>query len=156
MYNLVKSFFVIAFFALLTGCAAKTEHNVDFNYNIRAAADINPDIQNMPSPVIVRVYQLSNKINFEDATYNVLFESDHNALGAEYISLNEYLVHPGTNNEVELKISENAKYLGVAVGYRSIDNVNWRTVIAVPDGKFWRDAGIEIKVDKLSVRVLVL
>ena len=143
----------------LTACSSTTEHNVDFSYFITASNDINPDVQGQASPVLVRVYQLTSDINFNNATYDALFESNQNALGGEYISLNEYLIHPESKNQVELKISENAKFIGVAVGYRSVDMVTWRTALQVPEGKFWKvwqDAGIEIKVEKLSVRVVQL
>lgn len=153
------SIFIITFIlvVLSSGCSMQQgESNVDFKYQITASEDINPNINGEPSPVLVRVYQLSNKVNFQNAPYEALFDNVHTALGAEFISINEYLVHPGTNNPVELEISENVKYLGVAVGYRSIDMVNWRAVIAVPDNHFWNDSGIEIKVDTLSVRVIEL
>ena len=156
MFSYLKISFVAVFCIALVACSSTTENNVDFSSSIRAAADINPDFENRPAPVLVRVSQLTSRINFDDASYTALFESNHNALGAEYIALDEYLIHPGTNNEVELQISENAKYIGIAVGYRSIDMVNWRTVVTVPDGQFWRDSGLEIKVDKLSVRVIEL
>ncbi|MBL4630200.1 MAG: type VI secretion system lipoprotein TssJ [Paraglaciecola sp.] len=139
---------------LLVACSSTTENTVDFNYFITASADINPDIAGRPSSVIVRIYQLTNKINFEDSSYDALFESNHNALGTEYITLDEYLIDPNSRKEVELKISENAKYIGVVVGYRSTDMVTWRTVKTVPEDRFWRDSGIEIKIDKLSVRVV--
>jgi type VI secretion system protein VasD len=139
---------------LLVSCSSNTENTVDFNYFITASADINPDIAGRPSSVIVRIYQLTNKINFENASYDALFESNHNALGTEYINLDEYLIDPNTRKEVELKISENAKYIGVVVGYRSTDMVTWRTIKAVPEGSFWRNSGIEFKIDKLSVRVV--
>ncbi|GAC21717.1 type VI secretion system lipoprotein TssJ [Paraglaciecola arctica] len=139
---------------LLVSCSSNTENTVDFNYFITASADINPDIEGRPSSVIVRIYQLTNKINFENASYDALFESNHNALGTEYINLDEYLIDPNTRKEVELKISENAKYIGVVVGYRSTDMVTWRTIKAVPEGSFWRNSGIEFKIDKLSVRVV--
>lgn len=138
----------------LTACMSTSENKIDFSYTITASTDINPDIQGKPSSVIVRVYQLSNKINFENATYDALFESEHNALGTEYITLNEYLVDPNTTTSIDLKISENAKYIGVVVGYRSIDMVTWRTVKEVPEGSFWKSSGLEIKVEKLSVRVI--
>ena len=131
-----------------------SENKVDFSYVISASSDINPDIQGKASSVIVRVYQLSNKINFENATYDALFDSDHNALGTEYITLNEYLVDPDSKKEIDLKISENAKYIGVVVGYRSIDMVTWRTIMEVPEGSLWSDSGLEVKVEKLSVRVI--
>ena len=139
---------------LLVACSSTTENTVDFNYFITASADINPDIAGRPSSVIVRIYQLTNKINFEDSSYDALFESNHNALGTEYITLDEYLIDPNSSKEVELKISENAKYIGVVVGYRSTNMVTWRTVKTVPEESFWRDSGIEVKIDKLSVRIV--
>lgn len=138
----------------LLACSSTTENTVDFSYFIKASKDINPDIAGRPSSVIVRIYQLTNKLNFENASYDALFESNHNALGTEYITLDEYLIDPGTNKEVELKISENAKYIGVVVGYRSTDMVTWRTVKEVPEGSFWKTSGIEFKIEKLSVRVV--
>ncbi len=154
----ISKFIIIFFlFTLIIGCAVKpSESNVDFTYQITTSHDINPNINGQPSPVLVRVYQLSNKVNFQNATYEALFDNEHSALGAEFISINEYLVHPNTSNPVQLQISENVKYLGVAVGYRSIDMVNWRAVVAVPENHFWRNLGIEIKVDTLSVRVIEL
>lgn len=154
----ISKFIIIFFlFTLSIGCSTQQgERSVDFKYQITTSNDINPNINGEPSPVLVRVYQLSNKVNFQNAPYEALFDNEHSALGAEFININEYLVHPGTNNPVQLQISENVKYLGVAVGYRSIDMVNWRAVIAVPENHFWSDSGIEIKVDTLSVRVIEL
>jgi len=154
MFNYIRKVVVFCICIALTACMSTTENKVDFSYAISAASDINPDIEGKPSSVVVRVYQLSNKINFENATYDALFESDHNALGTEYITLNEFLVDPNTKNTIDLKISENAKYIGVVVGYRSIDMVTWRTVMEVPEGSFWKSSGLEIKVEKLSVRVI--
>jgi type VI secretion system protein VasD len=139
---------------LLTACSSTTEKTVDFNYFISASEDINPDITGQSSSVIVRIYQLTNKINFENATYDALFESNQNALGTEYIGLEEYLIDPNSKRKIELKISENARYIGIVVGYRSTDMVTWRTVKAIPENSFWKSSGIEIKISKLSVRVV--
>jgi type VI secretion system protein VasD len=154
MLDFFKKMSVVYLCVFLTACGATTENNVDFSYLISASSDINPDIEGRPSSVIVRVYQLANKINFENANYNELFESDHNALGTEFITLNEYFVDPGSKNDIELKISENTKYIGVVVGYRSVEMVTWRTVMSVPEKSFFSDSGLEIKVEKLSVRVI--
>lgn len=154
MLNFLKKIGIVCMCVFLTACGSTSENNVDFSYVISASSDMNPDIQGKASSVIVRVYQLSNKINFENATYNELFESEHNALGTEYITLNEYLVDPDSKREIDLKISENTKYIGVVVGYRSTDMVTWRTFMKVPEGSFWNSSGLEIKVEKLSVRVI--
>ena len=154
MLNFLKKIGIICMCVFLTACSSTSENNVDFSYVISASSDINPDIQGKASSVIVRVYQLTNKINFENATYDELFESQHNALGTEFITLNEYLVDPDNKKEIDLKISENTKYIGVVVGYRSTDMVTWRTLVEVPEDSFWKSAGLEIKIEKLSVRVI--
>jgi type VI secretion system protein VasD len=154
MLNYLKKIGIVCICVFLTACSSNSENKVDFSYTISASSNINPDIQGKPSAVIVRVYQLSNKINFENATYDELFESEHNALGTEFITLNEYLVDPDSKKEIDLKISENTKYIGVVVGYRSTDMVTWRTFTKVPEGSFWKSSGLEIKVEKLSVRVI--
>lgn len=154
MVNYLKKAAFLYLCLMLSGCLSTTENTVDFSYFITASSDINPDIAGRPSSVIVRVYQLSNKINFENASYDALFQTNQNALGTEFINLDEYLIDPNTTKEVELTISENARYIGVVVGYRSVDMVTWRTLKAVPEASFWRDSGIEIKIDKLSVRVI--
>ena len=154
MLKHLKKTGIIYLCLLLVACSSTTENTVNFNYFITASADINPDIAGRPSSVIVRIYQLTNKVNFENSSYDALFESNHNALGTEYITLDEYLIDPDSRKEIELKISENAKFIGVVVGYRSTDMVTWRTVKVVPEDSFWKSSGIEIKIDKLSVRVV--
>jgi type VI secretion system protein VasD len=154
MLAIFKKVSVVCLCLFLTACGSTSENNVDFKYLISATSDINPDIEGLPSSVIVRVYQLTNKINFENANYDELFESDHNVLGTEFITLNEYFVDPNSKNDVDLKISENTRFIGIVVGYRSVEMVTWRTVITVPEEKFWHGSGLEIKVEKLSVRVI--
>ncbi|PCH95019.1 MAG: type VI secretion system lipoprotein TssJ [Gammaproteobacteria bacterium] len=156
MLSYFKKTTLIFLCTLLISCGSTSENNVEFSYLISASADINPDIEGRPSAVLVRVYQLTNNVNFGNASYEALFESDHNALGSEYITLNEYLVDPQSRNEIELKISEHTRFIGVVVGYRSVDMVTWRTVLEVPEKSFWKDSGLEIKVEKLSVRVIKL
>ncbi|GLR71902.1 type VI secretion system lipoprotein TssJ [Agaribacter marinus] len=142
---------------MLLACGSTGEKTVDFTYLITATDDINPDINGRASSVVVRVYQLSNSINFENAAYEDLFAASGNSLGSEFIAVNEYLVDPGSRTELDLEISENAKFIGVVVGYRSVDMVTWRTLKEIP-GKnyknFFSDSGLEIVVEKLSVRVV--
>lgn len=156
MSNFSKISFILLVATILNGCLSTQESTVDFTYIIKASADINPSIDNLPSPVVLRVYQLSNKINFEHSSYETLFNSDLNTLGTEYLKVSEYLIPPGTNKQEILQISKSAKYIGVAVGYRSIELVNWRIIIPTPTTKFWKSSGIAIQLDRVSVRVTSL
>jgi len=156
MLNYLSKAGTLCLCILLFGCMSTAEKKIDFSYNITASSDINPDIQGRPSSVVVRIFQLTNKLNFENASYDELLGSEYNALGTEFINLDEYLIDPDTKTEIELKISENTTFIGVAVGYRSVDMVTWRTVMSVPEQSFWRDSGLEIKVERLSVRVITI
>lgn len=139
---------------LLGACGSTGEKKVDITYMISAANDINPDITGQPSSVVVRVYQLSNRINFENASYEDLFATSGNSLGTEFIAVDEFLVDPATTIELDVEISENAKFLGIVVGYRSVDMVTWRTIEAVPEKSFFSSSGLQILIEKLSVRVV--
>ena len=151
---------LVSLTCVLASCTSTSENNVDFTYVLSASPDINPDIEGKPSSVLVRVFQLSNDINFRNASYDQLMGSHDNALGTEFIAVTEYLVDPDSRREVELKISEHTKFIGVAVGYRSMDMVTWRTVVSMPEANVWTgwsglsNTGLEIKVQKLSVRVI--
>lgn len=144
----------------LIGCESTTESSVSFTYQIKAASDINPDFKGTPSPVVVRIYQLTNDVNFINASYESLFENDRQALGAEYLTHDEYLVHPNSITPIKLEVSENVKHLGIAVGYRSIEMINWRSIIDINENQSWYDFlqshGIEVQIERLSMRVIKL
>jgi type VI secretion system protein VasD len=158
--NTILFVFTIALFSC--GSTPPQEQKIAFTYAISASDSINPDINNQPSSVVVRIYQLNSPLNFENALYEELFEPRKNALGTEYIAVNEYLVDPGMSQSFEVELSATAKFIGVAVGYRSVDMVTWRVIQTVqeknvfdPIGIFSR-GGIQVLVDELSVRVVEL
>lgn len=163
--NIIRQLSILLIFSLtLLACGSMPpqEQKTGFTYAISASNTINPDINNQPSSVVVRIYQLSNTLNFENALYEDLFEPIKNSLGAEYISVNEYLVDPGMSQSFEVEISATTKFIGVAVGYRSVDMVTWRVIQPVQEKSLLdpigilSGTGIQILVDELSVRVVEL
>ena len=162
MINIKQFIILLLVSSALLGCEniPPQEKNSEFIYSIKASDSINPDINGQPSSVVVRVFQLNSPLNFERARYEDLFEPIKNTLGAEYISVNEYLVDPGMSESFEVKLSAAAKFIGVAVGYRSIDMVTWRVVQPIEEKSaldpigLLDSSGIQILVDELSVRVV--
>lgn len=144
----------------LVACGSKpvTEKTNSFKYAVTASQNINPDINGQPSSVVVRVYQLKNRVNFGNARYEDLFTPNKNTLGAEFIAVNEYLVDPGFNSQLDIDVSTATKFIGIAVGYRSIDTVNWRTIVEMPKKSkldpigLFSGRGIQIILDGLNVR----
>lgn len=144
----------------LGACASNTEQKVKFSYSINATEDINPDRNGSPSSVVVRVFQLSNKGNFDAALYEDLFNGSTNVLGAEMIAVNDHLIDPGSSQTFNADISANTQHIGVAVGYRSLDQVTWKAIQSMPEKSvldslsFFGREGILISVEKHNVRVI--
>ncbi len=155
---------LLAFSLALCACESlpPQEKTKGFTYAITATNSINPDINNQPSSVVVRIYQLNSPLNFENALYEDLFNAKQNTLGAEFIAVNEYLIDPAMSQSFDVKIAATTKFIGVAVGYRSVDMVTWRAIQSVNESSLldkiniFSAGGIQVMIDELSVRVVEL
>src|SRR5579864_6296177 len=78
----------------LAGCSAPPPPVL--NLTITGTADQNPDAAGRPSPVAVRVYQLSGTAKFEQADVFALKDNEAKTLGTEAAAgSQEYLIAPG-------------------------------------------------------------
>jgi len=79
---------------LLAGCAAlmacstppPKPQPVNLKLNITASADVNPDAQNRPSPVVIRIYQLKDDAAFKGADFFALYDKEEATLAAALVS----------------------------------------------------------------------
>lgn len=94
--------------------------------DMAATASLNPDRKGDPLPVVVRVYQLTDKGAFESATFNQLWKSDEASLGKTLLTRNEVIINPNSNNKIELDRHEQAKYVGVVAIFRNPIEHKWR------------------------------
>jgi type VI secretion system protein VasD len=94
---------------------------------ITGTADQNPDAAGRPSPVAVRVYQLSGTAKFEQADVFALKDNEAKTLGAEAAAASqEFLIAPGDTKTVKIDLKPMVASIGVAVMYRDIDQAHWR------------------------------
>ena len=100
---------------------------------VRAAADVNPDAQSRPSPIVVRIYQLKDDATFKDAEFFALYDKEEGTLAASMISRQEFEVAPGAEKVVDYQVSLDARFLGVAAAYRNIRNSVWRAELGSQD-----------------------
>jgi len=102
---------------------------------IRADENINPNQSGVPSPIVIKLYDLKATTNFMAASFFELLDNDVTRLGPEMISKQEVEVVPGTSREVEHDITGDVKYLGVIAGFRDISAAQWRAVTELTPGK---------------------
>ena len=127
---------------ILTGNANERRH-------VAAHADVNPDANGRPSPVVVRVYQLKDDAAFKNADFFALFDKEQATLATSLIDRQEYELTPGEQRSVDFPVSGEAKFLGVAAAFRDIRNAEWRALTAAPK-KGYKNM---VKTDAVTVSV---
>jgi len=139
----------------LFGCASTPKERA-LEGGIYTSADLNPDHNNRPSPVVLRVYQLSSKVNFVNADFFSLYDDAQALLAKDLISVEERELLPGAHYKYNLELDPETNYVGIVVAFREIDKAQWISVAQVPE-KEWFDLinkpVIEITINKLSALI---
>ncbi|WP_028865931.1 type VI secretion system lipoprotein TssJ [Psychromonas aquimarina] len=114
------------------------------------AKDINPDLYERPSPVVVTIYELSSRTIFDNQDFFALYEDSESILGPDLLNKEELELQPEQKLTHTLELNKNARFVGIVVAYRDIDKSRWRGVVEVsPTG--YDD--IDINVEKLAVYI---
>ena len=125
---------MLAALALLTtACGTKPAQPVPARARFIASADMNPDPAGRASPVVVRVFQLRDGGEFASADFFALNEKEKEALGASFISREEYVLAPGESRDLELALDPQARVLGAVAAFRDIRSARWRALTPVPE-----------------------
>ncbi|MHC6223452.1 type VI secretion system lipoprotein TssJ [Pseudomonas sp. X10] len=114
-----------------------------------AAAGLNPGAGGVPAPVRVRIYELKNSAAFARADYFALAERAQETLAADLIDQDEVLLQPGEQLRLERPLNPATRQVGLVVGYREIDQAQWRSVLPVPPHDY------QISLDVRAVRSAV-
>ncbi len=114
------------------------------------SAQANPDHRKRPSPVVLRLYELKGRAQFDALDFVTLTERDKETLGADLVSREEIVLRPGETRTITKKVSPDAAFLGVTAGFRNIERAQWRAVTALQGQS---ETEFQIKVDALTVTV---
>lgn len=115
---------------LLVGCSS-TPDPTYVAMTLNASANVNPDHAERPSPLVVRVLELSSITGFENAEFFDLYNNAKSTLGADFIAEEEVILRPGDQKILKLKLSEQGQYLAVIGAYQDIDNAQWQYIYTV-------------------------
>lgn len=119
--------------ALTAGCGAAPPKPAAAKARITAAADVNPDREGRASPVHVRIFQLKEDGAFMGADFWALVDKEQETLGPSLVQRLEFDLTPSEEKEFELKISPEARVLGVMAEYADYRNAEWRVVAQAPN-----------------------
>lgn len=99
--------------------------------HFRVANDLNPDSNDRPSPVIVKVYELASKTIFENQDFFALYDNPASVLKTDLLRSEEFVFEPGQLAQTRKELHPATKAIGVIVAYRDIENARWRAVVDV-------------------------
>lgn len=101
---------------------------------LRADDELNPTTDGYSAPVRVRLLELRSAAAFSRTDYFSLAERAGAMLGGELVAEDEWLVHPGQTRELTRALNPATRHLGLLVGYREIDQAQWRLVLEPKQG----------------------
>lgn len=129
----------------LGGCAGTAKSlPVPYSVTFQAADDINADSQRRPSPVALQLFRLKSGDAFERADYFSLQNKPAQALGGDLVGADRLILRPGESRTLRYTGDESVREIGVAAGYRNLEKIRWKSVIALPYPnqtnlwKFWQ------------------
>lgn len=123
---------------------------------VSSANNINPNLRGVPSPVEVRLYQLSESQAFTDSNFLQLYEQPQEILKASLV-VSRHLgsLLPNETKKYSMPLSTSVKYIGVVAGfadYLQAKNKSLIEMIAVSEP---RDVYLNIHLDGLNMTVTI-
>lgn len=119
---------MVMLFAVLAGCGGPM-----VKVGLSSTANLNMNRDNEPLPVVVRIYQLSDRASFENTTFNDIWKRDLAVLGNAMLTRKEVIINPGSQQRIEFDRHDQAKYIGVVAIFRNPVDKRWRDVYELSD-----------------------
>lgn len=112
-----------------------------------AGNNLNAGTDNRPTAAIIKIYHLRSAQRFEKATFNSFLDQagEQAALGADLLSVNEIVLMPGNQQNLDEKLSAGAGVIGVVALFRAPAEGRWRLAFDANAKQLPRD-GITVGV----------
>lgn len=140
-----------ALLVLLSACSQILHQPMDVE--LKASNRLNPDNNQRSLPVLVKVYQLSNDIQFKRASYKQLWHDDISALGDSLMRQTEFMVKPGSKMNLKFTHNKEAKFIGVVAMFREPSKGQWRAVYSIEGRGIFQSKPLQIVLNEHSVNI---
>ncbi|MGP2658164.1 type VI secretion system lipoprotein TssJ [Malaciobacter sp. WC5094] len=128
----------------LVGCSSKPTH---LELVVNSTNDLNPDINNVSSPLMLTFYELESAENFMKYDYWTLMQESGKNLNRDLISQSKHVITPHQKQTYKIVFNDNAKFLGVVGQFRNIKN-KWKYVINLEEDTYNFS---ELEIHKYSI-----
>lgn len=134
----------------LSGCSFwKSKEDPQLHLNIQAATNINPNINGKPSPLELRVYQLSDNQAFTQADFVQIFNDHQGVLKAELLVTRQLeSIYPGETRKIVQPLAAEAKYIGVIAGFADYREARDKVIYTLTGD---RNTPINVNIDGVNL-----
>lgn len=119
----VGQFAALTLIAGLTACAEPPPPPTTVALGIVGGAGMNGG-----APAKVKVYYLASTAKFEASDFFAVFDTPEATLGADLVSVDEYLLAPGKEEKDAKSFPAPPVAIGVIAAFRNIGQPGWRAV----------------------------
>lgn len=102
---------------------------------IQASPQLNPSVNQRPSPLVLRIYELKSPAVFNSADFMSLYQGDQATLAADLVARDEFMLQPGENRPYKKTLGADTKFIGVVGAYRNLEKATWRAVVQLIPNK---------------------
>lgn len=121
--------------ALMSGCATSsyTQDEGLLLVSVKSGKEINPDINQRPSPVELHIYLLKSPSLFLELDYYSLVDRPDQALTQDLVLKESMIIRPERIEREVFKVDNNYEHIGIVVSFRDLDGSEWRDVARQPE-----------------------
>ncbi|MCQ4249163.1 type VI secretion system lipoprotein TssJ [Pseudomonas stutzeri] len=144
---------LIAALAVLGGCSALSPNSdlTKLDLSLQGSDRLNPDLNDRPSPIVIRLLELKHPVAFENADFFSLYQRPKEALSPDLVIQEELELRPGEQRDLKLFVQEGSRYVGVLAAYRDLPESGWRFVIPLEHKAQNR---IELRLDERGIQTV--
>ena len=130
--GLIAIFSVSSCSTINSGLGGTLDLDTDFLLEFKVDADINPDDNNVPSPLFIRMYELKSDKAFSKADFLDLYEKDQEMLGGELLEKHELKrLTPGEDDHNKFVLAKETRYIGLYAEFLQYKDAAYKLIVPV-------------------------
>jgi type VI secretion system protein VasD len=145
---------------LVAGCSSSKSRvgsalslNTDLTLRFAVDSQLNPDNRELASPVFIRLYELKNAEEFEQAGFIDLYENDERVLGKSLINkqtMNRFV--PGESRTERVVLRPGTRFVGLYAEFLQYQNAEYKVLIPVTENNVIRNqANVRMTGNQISI-----
>lgn len=129
IFSIFKLIVSLSTILLFSGCGTSGGNIVDLT--ISTSKNLNPDIEKRASPIVIKIYQLTQIDTFNNSDFFTLYEDDKSILAKDLKFRKELEIKPDQSYVIPLDIDSASKYIAVLAAFRNLDKAQWKSFLEI-------------------------